>query len=253
MSQPPDESIDELPQVRLPKLDARPGPAPWLSAKDTSRLVAATLRVHQNRRASSMRRMWQLAAALALFLGLTAGVSAMLFRSNKQEPAPRSSSEPFAVESATEVVSDTVPAEQAPPEISQPRVPGAARTPATPADLLSRANQLRSQGHWHRAAQTYGQAIRFAPHSAAAYAATIAAANLYNEKLQEPQRALRLFQRALQAHPSGPLSEEAHWGMAQAYRHLRRRKSETAALRMFLRHHPQSALAPEAQRRLQSH
>lgn len=252
MSQPTDESLDELSQVPLPKLDARPGPAPWLSQAEASTLVATTLRAHRAKGASSVRRVWQMAAGVALFLSLSAGVSAMLLMDTKrQTPARSAVPAPVVVQAANNSVSDGAPTEQPAPEVHEPRTPVAARAPSTPTDLLSRANQLRSQGHWHRAAHSYGQAISFAPRSAAAYAAMIAAGNLYNEKLHEPQRALRLFERALLANPKGALSEEARWGMAQVHRQQKRRKLEVAALRLFLRHHPHSALAPEAQRRLQ--
>jgi TolA-binding protein len=69
--------------------------------------------------------------------------------------------------------------------------------------------------------------------------------------LRDPARAARLFRRALALEPSGPLAEEALWGIAEAHRRLRHRTAEQAALREFLERHPNGASAPQARQRLE--
>lgn len=239
----PFEPTDTPAPRLLPELDDGAGPAPRISAHATKALVASTLRAHEARRKASGFRLWQMAAGLVLFLGVSGVSAALLLRPSAAPPA----SPPRFVSSHV-----TVPEEPPPPETpaSGPEEPVRERRASTTADLLARANHLRSQGHWKLAARTYGKAIAAGPRAPEAYAALVASGALYLDKLGDARRATALFRQALARQPRGPLTEEARWGLAQAYRKLRNKGAEATALRMFLANHPQSVFAPQAEARL---
>ena len=117
-------------------------------------------------------------------------------------------------------------------------------------DLLARANALRAQGNWRKAALTYKQAAQAAPRSDLAYVATFAMATLEAEHFESPQRALRLFRELLLLRPQGTLTEEVHLGIGQAYRRLGARSAELSALQQFINRYPQSLAAPRVRARL---
>ncbi len=118
-----------------------------------------------------------------------------------------------------------------------------------PEDLLALANQQRRAREWGSADALYRAVSGRFTGSDAAVVAEIASATLHLEQLEDAHGALRGYRRALWERPTGPLSQEARWGMAEAYRALGDRAAEAAALREFLSHHPESALAPAARRR----
>ena len=241
------------PQVALPKLDAGAGPAQIIDAQKTEALVAATLQAHRLRQQNAKRRVvWQWAAGIALLIGSSAIVSASLLRHRSTMVAQKLIATPVVrilaplPEAVVQQAEPPALAEQAPQE--QPSAPR--KHSSTPADLLARANELRSHAHWAKAAQTYEHAVRLSPRSNEAYAATIAAAVLYREKLHDPRRAVRLFERALATNPTGPLAQEARWGLVECFAQLGRKQAESQALKSFLQHHPNSVLAPQAKARL---
>ncbi len=116
-------------------------------------------------------------------------------------------------------------------------------------DLLGLANERRRARDWRGADTLYRAVCRRFPDSAAAVVAGVASASLHLEQLGDAAGALRDYQRALAAQPSGPLAEEARWGIAEAERGLGAAAAEREALHDFLVHHPGSALAPAAKRR----
>lgn len=257
MSTKTDNPATPLEPVALPKLDAHPGPALWLSPQATEALAQATLKAHAAKQGARRARVWQLAAGFTLFFGLSAGVSAaLLLRSpTKPEgarlsapqfhPAPQPFETPPITENLTPEELVQEPARHTAPSKPKLRVHSAA-------DVLAMANHLRSQGQWQQAAQAYGKAIALHPRSSEGYAALIAAAALYREKLKDPKRSLALYRRALASKPNGPLAQEARWGIAQAHRQLGQRQAEAEALRTFLQHHPDSVWAAQAQQRLRA-
>jgi hypothetical protein len=119
-----------------------------------------------------------------------------------------------------------------------------------PADLLAFANERRTRRAWREADEFYRATISRFPGTDAAVVAGVASASLHLQHLGDAAGALAAFQRTLGARPSGPVAEEARWGMAEAHRALGDAAAEALALRDFLRHHPASALAPSAERRL---
>jgi hypothetical protein len=125
----------------------------------------------------------------------------------------------------------------------------ASRDDAEPEDLLALANERRRAREWSAADALYRSVSGRFPGSDAAVVAEIASATLHLEQLEDARGALRGYRRALSARPTGPLSQEARWGVAEAHRALGDGAAEAAALRGFLAHHPESALAPAARRR----
>jgi TolA-binding protein len=69
-------------------------------------------------------------------------------------------------------------------------------------------------------------------------------------KLGKPRKALAQFRAYLDAMPSGPLAEEAVYGMSLAYKKLGRRDDEQSTLKNFVKKYPKSQLYSEATRRL---
>lgn len=249
MSPPSHNTPEPWASVNLPKLDAEAGPARRLSDEATEILVANTLQAHARRGRHRRTYILQLAAGVVLFLSLSAAVSAAFLLRSRQLQSTR---QPAAhVSQPQEMPAPVVPATPEPPRPPQ-AVPEPKRASVAPStsDLLAQANHLRRQARWSAAARAYERAIRSSPHSQNAYAAMVAAGSLYVDRLRDPQRGAKLFQSALALQPAGPLAEEARWGLAQAYRSLGNQSRERKALQAFLHHHPHSALAAQAQARL---
>jgi tetratricopeptide (TPR) repeat protein len=117
-------------------------------------------------------------------------------------------------------------------------------------DLLRTANRLRAEKSWAEATRTYELVIAKYERSGPSYPATLAAAALRLERLSDPAGALRLYQRASSARPTGPLAEEARFGEARAHRALGQTDAERTTLRTFLSSYPSSWRADEARARL---
>jgi tetratricopeptide (TPR) repeat protein len=117
-------------------------------------------------------------------------------------------------------------------------------------DLLARANALRGERRWQDADDVYEDVARRYPRSAAAYVASVASAGLKLDHLGDAARAKKLYQAALAARPTGPLAEEARYGLARALRALGDVAGERQALEAFVAAHPDSPLRKHAQKRL---
>src|SRR5262249_7594388 len=88
------------------------------------------------------------------------------------------------------------------------------------------------------------------PGSDEAYTASIAAAALRLEHLDDADGALELYQSAFKARRDGPLAEEALFGVAGAYRALGRWKAERHTLELFMRRFPKSSMREQVEQRL---
>jgi hypothetical protein len=119
-----------------------------------------------------------------------------------------------------------------------------------PADLLAFANERRVRREWREADLFYRATVSRFPGTDAAGVAGVASATLHLQHLGDAAGALAAYRRTLGARPSGPVAEEARWGIVEAHRALGDGDAEGLALREFLDHHPDSALAPAARRRL---
>jgi hypothetical protein len=120
-----------------------------------------------------------------------------------------------------------------------------------PADLLAFANERRKRHEWREADLFYGAVVSRFSGTDAAVVADIASAALHLQHLGDPAGALDTYRRTLAARPTGPLAEEARWGMVESHRALGDTRAEVLALRDFLEHHAGSAFAPAARRRLE--
>lgn len=120
----------------------------------------------------------------------------------------------------------------------------------TPEELLARANALRAQRRWAAAEHVYRKVLSAGASAEQRYVALVAAASLALQHLAKPARALALYRSALALRPSGDLSEEAEFGVAECQRALGDTTSELASLRKFSVDHPDSWLIDSVKRRL---
>jgi hypothetical protein len=130
--------------------------------------------------------------------------------------------------------------------------PGVVTVPADrpPEDLLAIANERRQRRDWPGADAFYGAVASRFPRTDAAVVATIASATLHLQHLADAPGALAAYRRALGWRPTGPLAEDARWGIAEVHQSLGDPRAEAEALRDFLERHPRSTLADAARRRL---
>jgi tetratricopeptide (TPR) repeat protein len=205
---------------------------------------------------------WQLAALACLaFLGVgSASAAVMWFAKRKLEPtveqldAPRNKPSqrraPVKVEAPEP---QDLPAVLALDEVSIEAEKRQRRVEERkPEDWLEEGNQLRAQKRWKEADEAYARVWKTAPGSGAAYVARIASASIRLDHLGDPQTALSRYRSALQTSGHGALSEEARFGIAEAYRRMGDRAQELEALRAFLQQHPSAGLAPRAKARLKT-
>jgi hypothetical protein len=205
---------------------------------------------------------WQaVAAALIAFVGVGSASAAVMWFA-KRKPAPvvqqleapaLEDDKPKAAAPARHV--EQVVEEPAPLPQEQLAEPSAVEKPKhvrdrKPEDWLEEANQLRARKKWKEADAAYAKVWQTAPKSDAAYVARIAAAGVRLDHLSDPRSALLRYRAALKASANGALSEEARFGIAEAFRKLEDSEREIAALRDFLAKHPNAGLAPKAKARL---
>jgi len=146
-----------------------------------------------------------------------------------------------------------LPAESAPPRARHAAARPAEDAPPADApveDVLAVANQRRKAKRWRDAAELYERVRTSYPRTDAAIVATVAAAALHLDHLDDAAGARRRFDAALRLAPSGPLAEEASWGLVECARALDDLAGERAALRAFLAGHADSPNAPAARQRL---
>jgi len=252
----------------LRSLDADAGPARRISERDADRLISAALddvfpevsEVRPRPRVASVTRRRTLAVLIAATLVLGMMGAAFAYRAHHRAHANVTSTNPvapantvIAKPSSSVLVSAPANVEPVAPAVAPP-TPKVASAPSAsakgPEDLLRTANELRGKRRWAEAEQTYARVVASFPGSASAYAARVAAASLRLESLGDPAGALRFFQEAMTIRPGGALSEEARYGIAEAYRRLGNTKAEEAALRSFVAAHPASLMKGAAERRL---
>jgi tetratricopeptide (TPR) repeat protein len=250
---------EELLLERL-RLDERPGPARRISRDQAQSLIDDALSTWEGERMVPDRRgvsLWQtLSIAAGLLLAVVGGASAARWLYERApEPAPaqveraRAAKQPRTVLPAVRVEPEAaVVVEVEAPEPRAPKSRAAERS--EPDDLLQKANQLRAEGRFQAAAETYAHVYERYPRSLSAYAAQVAAASLELEHLGRPLRAQKLFESALHAHPTGALDLEARQGLALSLRDLGKRHEEVRALRALIAAHEASPAARRAEARL---
>jgi ferric-dicitrate binding protein FerR (iron transport regulator) len=144
---------------------------------------------------------------------------------------------------------ETSPTAPSDTSIRHPRAP--VKKPSK-ASLLTEARRCRIQKEWRCAERHYKQLQHYYPNSVEAVTSLISLAQLRLNKLGMPQKALVHFRAYLKAMPSGPLAEEAVFGIALAYKKLGRREQERKALQTFVEKYPKSHLYSEANKRLEA-
>jgi hypothetical protein len=147
----------------------------------------------------------------------------------------------------------------------QPRSPGTARRPPSPArstpapvpghalaaeSLFARANAERARGLYEVADGRYAELARDYRGTRSELAARISHGNLLLHRLDRPAHALQAFASYLAARPDGPLAEEARVGMAVSLQRLGRAREEREAWRSLLERHPGSLHGARARARL---
>ena len=261
-------------QPLIPPIGDEPGPARPLAADQAEAIARAAVR---RARSASPRRAFplQLVASVALAViaigGALAAVTTFLVqdetgaeadtRGHTATPKPRA--RPGVEREAPRAPR---PAATRPPALEEPKptdTPASTQAPDTPrahgtggggtgGDMLQRANRLRAAGRYAQAERAYTRVARTTGRqgTGAAYAATIAAAELRLEHTNDPAGALRLFRRALRMQPRGALSAAAQYGIAQSQRVLGRPEAEARALAELIEAHPDHLLRTRAEARL---
>lgn len=262
------------------RLDDSDGPALRLSAEEQRALVRSTLaRVPQQPAARrSGARVYWLGAGVLVATAAAAATAIPIFLSGKS-PEPASSAQAGAQSAAlapnATVARTTDPAVSAAassepaavPELAPPLEPPGAPTSAgrktlprpvtrpsvlssnpVAIDRLKQANALRSAQRYVSALKIYMSVARDYPNTLQADAARVAAADIKLEHLQDANGARALYDDAARA--GGVLSEEASYGLAQAYRRQGNTLKERSALQAFLNQFPSSPFAKSARERL---
>lgn len=274
---------DDLLLERL-KLDPRSGPAPRISSARAQALVQAAMNdayaagmlapdapaaVPANK-PGIMRSPWLRAFAMAAagLLMLVGGAAAakLVMQAIWPQAAPVQAPEPpkqVVTPKVSHAVAPVAPSDA--PEVEE-AIEGAqdVRPPApvktvrredreldkVSEDLLQAANRARAAGQFREAADTYAEVYERTPSSLSAYVAEVAAGSLELEHLDRPDRAARLFRRALRSRPGGALDLEARQGLATALHDLGRERDEIAALKALVAAHPNRPAAQRARARL---
>lgn len=266
-------------------LDSRPGPAQRISKDRALAMIDAVLAESppmaapqkldvpgnpSKPRARTGRALW--VSAAVLFGVISGAAAARWYFAERTDPAPssapRSNSPALAAPSRVEApfdpargseprdlsTAESQPSASAPTAASaqlEPAEPAALTERVAPEDLLQKANRLRTLGRFKQSAQTYQAVSERYPGTLSAYVAQVAAASIELEHLGRPQRARKLFERALREHPEGALDVEARQGLATALRDLGEARAEASVLRELVESHAGSPAARRAQVRLQ--
>jgi tetratricopeptide (TPR) repeat protein len=114
-------------------------------------------------------------------------------------------------------------------------------------DRLAQANILRQSGHWREAEAAYLEIARQYSAAPEFEVASLAAAALRLEHLNDPQGALHLYESLA---PEAALSPEARYGVARCHRALGDVVAEDAALSALIDHAPNSIQVERARQRL---
>lgn len=262
-------------------LDQRPGPAARISSARANALVQAAMSDAYTRgitdelieeQRSQRAPVWQapwvrtLAMAAAGLLMLVGGAAAAkLVIDTIWEPPPSSVPAPRE-ESVVKPVHKALPPVPVMDEVAQPEQPealepeldevapapkpNARREEKISEDLLQAANRARAAGQFRDAADTYAEVYEQHPSTLSAYVAEVAGGALELEHLDRPDRAARLFRKALRTRPDGALDLEARQGLAIALRDLGRTREEVAVLKALVLAHPDRPAAQRARARL---
>lgn len=252
-------------------LDDEAGPAPYitrakvdalvLGALDQANYVGPTVVGPRGAGASPMPNKPGLGArslaAAVLLACLTVGSAsaAVMWFAKRPVEAPQATQlqQPAAPKVARQhkapVVVREAPAPVVVPEPAHEK-PARVHGPRAPEDWLVEGNRLRADKRWSKADDAYARAAKHASNDQTAYVARVASAAVRLDHLNDARGALSRYRAAQSLLPNGALSEEIHWGIAEAHRALGDHAAEQAALTRFLAEHPSSPLAGQTKARL---
>lgn len=224
-----------------------------VSAADM-RLIESTLALHARDGGRRKRAVW---LAAGLLVPLAAAAAICLPRSNKAHTSPdetaperdrtRIVSAPPRPPAEPEAARETTGAPES-PEISAPAMSPASRPPVpSTAELLARGQRERSARNYGAAIRAYRQLLRLHPASAEARLAQLSLAQL---QLAQGDAIAALAGFDAYERSGGALSQEAHYGKIQALRALGRTAEESAEIRRFTAHYPDSLQAAALKQRL---
>lgn len=128
--------------------------------------------------------------------------------------------------------------------------PSAGTREKTPSirELMRTAREQKANGDWPGAASSYQELIRRFPNSDEARTSMVSLAQMQLTHLGNPNGALVQFSRYLSR--PGPLTQEALYGKAEAFRAMGNIANERQTLEQFLRKYPKGLYAVSVSKRL---
>jgi hypothetical protein len=140
--------------------------------------------------------------------------------------------------------------ESAPVQSLRHRPPPGTNRSHTPSikDLMEQARHRKAEGNWWGAAASYEEVIRRYPNCDEARTSMVSLAQIRLKHQDNPRGAIRQFSNYLKR--PGPLSREAMFGRAEAFRALGDRAGEERALGEFLDTFPNGFYAKAVSKRL---
>jgi ferric-dicitrate binding protein FerR (iron transport regulator) len=121
----------------------------------------------------------------------------------------------------------------------------------TPEGLLAQAQAMRAAHNWSGASKTYARLLQKYPTSAEARSSLVSHGNLLLDRMGKPARALDLFNKYLASSNRGTLAQEAAYGRAVAFRAIGDARSESGALKSFIKSFPSAIEVSMARLRLE--
>jgi hypothetical protein len=188
----------------------------------------------------------KLLAAMTVVIAAAIGTVMLWPKTEKvemREMAPFTSPSPSpSTATTTPTPTPTIPEVEVAIPVHKPQPEGKVEK-EKPEDLLKQANAARAKKDWKAADALYGRVMAMG--GAPAQVAAVASGTLHLEHLDDAKGAVARFKNGI----GGTASEEARWGLAQAYRALGDDAREAKALDDFLAHHADSPLAERARQR----
>lgn len=128
--------------------------------------------------------------------------------------------------------------------------PHTKQQPTSFRELIQGAQSCLIDQDWICAAQKYQEVLKTHSHRSEATVALISLAKLELRHLKNPADALEHYRMYQRKSPTGPLAEEAAWGVVQSQRQLGNRMAERRYLNQFVQQFPDSVYLPKVRLRL---
>ncbi len=128
--------------------------------------------------------------------------------------------------------------------------PHTKQQPTSFRELIQGAQSCLIDQNWICAAQKYQEILKTHFHRPEATVALISLAKLELRHLKNPADALEHYRMYQRKSPTGPLAEEAAWGVVQSHRKLGNRMEERRYLNQFIQQFPDSVYVSKVRLRL---